>query len=73
MGQSCQGGLFSQHLSYPSLSQWLWLAFKSRHSLIANIYRGRHGYTRVQSVQIVANSVTLELLVLVILFTLPTP
>lgn len=57
-----------------STTQKLVLAFKSRHTLLAGLlYNGALGYTRSQTVQVLANSLALELVIVSMTFSLPVP
>ena len=57
-----------------STSKKVWLAFRSRHTLLAGIvYNGALGYTRSQTVQVLSNSLALELVIVSMTFSVPPP
>ena len=57
-----------------STLQSLHLAFKSRHTLLAGVvYNGALGYTRSQTVQVLSNSLALELVIVCMTFVPPEP
>ena len=51
----------------------MWLAFKDSHTLLSGlVYRGAAGYTRAQTVQVLLNSLALEIVILCMFYSAPS-
>lgn len=61
------------HRGVKGIMRRMWLAFRSSHTLLAGVaFKGTLGYSRAQTVQILLNSVALELVVLCMFYSGPS-